>query len=120
MNDMKVHVLASGDQFYPDIVVTCDSRDLTADLEMHYPKLLIEVLSPSTATFDRGDKFLSYRLLECLQEYVLIDPHAKATEVFRRQANGRDWLLTTHTHAEGLSLHAIDLAISGAALFENV
>ena len=120
MNDMKVHVLETGDQFYPDVVVTCDKRDLTADLEMHYPKLLIEVLSPSTATFDRGDKFLIYRTLPSLLEYVLIDPDTKTTEVYRRQPNGRDWLLSTGDAAQGLFLASVDLLIPGAELFENV
>ena len=49
--------MTAGDMFYPDVLVTCDSRDLAASLEMQHPKLTIEVLSPSTATFDRGGKF---------------------------------------------------------------
>ena len=120
MTDRQVRVLETGDQFYPDIVVTCDQRDLTAEPEMHHPKLLVEVLSPSTATFDRGDKFLSYRQLASLEEYALIDPDTKSVEVFRCQGNGRDWLLTTGTAAEGLLLVSGDLLIPGAELFENV
>ena len=50
MADMKVHVVATGDMFYPDVLVTCKERDLAASLEMHHYKLIIEMLSPSTAT----------------------------------------------------------------------
>ena len=78
MADMKVHVVATGDMFYPDVLVTCKERDLAASLEMHHPKLIIEVLSPSTARFDRGDKFLTYRRIEALKEYAPVDSHDKS------------------------------------------
>ncbi len=120
MADMKVHVAATGDMFYPDILVTCDPQDLHASLEMQNPKLIIEVLSPSTATFDRGDKFLSYRRIDALQEYALVDPHAKTFEVYRRQANLRDWLLTQGSTEEGMVLHTVALTLPSEVLFENV
>ena len=57
---------------------------------MQHPKLIIKVLSPITPTFDRGDKFLTYRCIDALQEYALVDPHAKTFEVYRRQPNFSD------------------------------
>ena len=120
MADMKVHVLATGDMFYPDVLVTCNEHDLTASLEMQHPKLIIEVLSPSTATFDRGDKFLTCRRIEALEEYALVDPHSKSFEVYRKQANGRDWLLSPGRSDEGLLLQSIALTIPPAVLFKNV
>ena len=63
---------------YPDVLVTCNARDLAASLEMHHPKLIIEVRSPTSATFDRGDKFLTYRRIEALKEYAQVDPHDKS------------------------------------------
>ncbi len=120
MNDMKVEILESGDQFYPDIAVSCDQRDLTAELALQHPKLVIEVLSPSSATFDRGDKFLSYRLLDSLEEYALIDPDRRTTEVYRRQSDRRDWLLTTGDATEGLLLRSVELHIPAAEVFRNV
>jgi Uma2 family endonuclease len=119
-NDMKVHVEKTGDMFYPDILVTCDPRDLAATLEMQHPKLIIEVLSPSTATFDRGDKFLTYRSIEALEEYVLVDPHAKTFEVYRRQTIRSDWLLTEGRESEGLLLQSVGLTLPMDLLFENV
>lgn len=120
MADMKIHIEATGDMFYPDILVTCDPRDLSASLEMQHPKLVIEVLSPSTATFDRGDKFLAYRQIAALQEYALVDPHTKTFEVYRRQPNLSDWLLTPGRAEEGLVLHSVALTLPVAAVFENV
>jgi Uma2 family endonuclease len=120
MNDMKVHVQNTDDMFYPDVFVTCDPRDLAASLEMQHPKLILEVLSPSTATFDRGDKFLSYRKIYELEEYALVDPHAKTFEVYRRQLNGADWLLSPGRHGQGLELQSVALTIPLEVLFENV
>lgn len=120
MAQMKVHIASTGDMFYPDVLVTCDARDLAASLEMQHPKLIIEVLSPSTATFDRGDKFLTYRRIEALEEYALVDPHSKSFEVYRRQANGSDWLLTQGQVEEGLVLQSVGLTVPSDLLFENV
>ena len=120
MAQMRVHVQATGDMFYPDVLVTCNPRDLAASIEMLHPKLIIEVLSPSTATFDRGDKFLTYRRIEALEEYALVDPHTKSFEVYRLQANRRDWLLTHGRTEEGLVLESIALTIPTAVLFKNV
>ena len=120
MADMKIRVEATGDMFYPDVLVTCNERDLAASLEMQHPKLIIEVLSPSTATFDRGDKFLTYRRIEALEEYALVDPHSKSFEVYRKQANGSDWLLSPGRFDEGLVLQSIALTIPSAVLFKNV
>ena len=120
MAQMRVHVRATGDMFYPDVLVTCNARDLAASLEKQHPKLIIEVLSRSTATFDRGDKFLTYRRIEALEEYALVDPHGKSFEVYRRQANGSDWLLTQGRIEEGLVLHSVGLTVPADLLFENV
>ena len=120
MADMKIRVETTGDMFYPDVLVTCNERDLAASLEMQHPKLIIEVLSPSTATFDRGDKFLTYRRIEALEEYALVDPHTKSFEVYRKQPNGVDWLLSPGRFDDGLVLQSIALTIPSAVLFKNV
>jgi Uma2 family endonuclease len=86
INDMRVAIEKADCYFYPDVVVTCAERDTLNPkiTEIHEAKLIVEVLSDSTAAYDRGVKFADYRLLESLQEYVLIDPEARTVEVFRR------------------------------------
>lgn len=71
--DMKLRVASADAFFYPDVMVTCDSRDRRADLFVEHPQLIIEILSDSTAAYDRGVKFATYRQIAELQEYVLID-----------------------------------------------
>jgi Uma2 family endonuclease len=75
MADIKVRIEATNVYYYPDITVTCDQRDsvsLDEDFIRH-PRLIFEVLSLTTAAFDRGDKFADYRVIETLEEYVLIN-----------------------------------------------
>ena len=73
-------------------MLTCDPRDHRADLLVAHPQLIVEILSNSTAAYDRGAKFASYRQIVELQQYVLIDIEARRVEVFRRQP-GNQWLL---------------------------
>ncbi len=61
ISDIMLEVAAANAYFYPDVMVTCDAADLKADLVMHAPTLVVEVLSPSTASYDRGEKFRAFR-----------------------------------------------------------
>jgi Uma2 family endonuclease len=65
---------------YPDVSVTCGERDRGAIESIRSPLVIIEVLSPSTEAYDRGDKFTYYREYESLQEYVLVSTRRAAVE----------------------------------------
>ena len=105
--DMKVHVDTVNSFFYPDIVVTCDPRDRGPDAShaKQHPALIVEVLSPSTEAYDRGNKFAAYRQLASLQEYVLVSLDARRVEVFRRDIGGH-WVLYPFAFDERLELGA--------------
>jgi len=68
--DMKLRLDAAEAVFYPDLMVTCDPRDRTAEADTckRHPKLLVEVLSESTAAYDRGRKFELYRSIDTIEE----------------------------------------------------
>lgn len=119
MSDMQLEVAAVDAVFYPDVFVSCDPADLAADRTLSRPKLIVEVLSDSTAGFDRGAKFAAYRRLDTLQEYVLVDPDRLTVEIFRRTETD-DWLLATHDGERGLVLRSIDFEASLADVFEGV
>jgi len=119
MADMKLEVKAADAVFYPDVLVTCHPDDLKAETIMHHPTVIIEVLSESTAAYDRGDKFASYRQIEILREYPLIDPDHRRVEVFRRMDNG-DWLLAASESGQGLILKSLDFVAGLDTVFEDV
>ena len=73
MSDMRLHVAAANSYFYPDVLVTCSALDQASAMVKTEPKLIAEVLSPTTAAYDRGLKFGHYRTLSSLEEYLLVD-----------------------------------------------
>ena len=83
--DFKVYVEATNRFLYPDVVVICDDLPSPDDHYTNTPKLIVEVLSPATAAYDRGDKFSYYQMLESLEEYVLVDTEHQSIQVFSRK-----------------------------------
>ena len=103
INDVKVRVSVKGPYFYPDVVVTCDDRDLQSQKLICHPALIVEILSPSTESYDRGDKFRWYRQISSLQEYVLVDAQKRSVECYRLNER-KKWELTAY-FAEDASDH---------------
>lgn len=123
VSDMKVQINDTGRYFYPDVLVTCDSRDRTPEARevKKYPTLVVEVLSPSTEAFDRGRKFSYYRQIETLQEYVLIDPSRQSVECFRRGTEGIGiWDFQPYGENDDVSLSSVGFQCPIAALYEDV
>lgn len=119
LSDMKVQVDAVSSYFYPDVVVTCSPRDAQDPLIQREPTLIVEVLSPSTAAYDRGGKFSAYRQLASLQEYVLIDTDTRATDVYRKGADGL-WVLHPFERDASVVLASVALTLPAAVLFDEV
>ena len=118
VDSMKVQI---GDDtvLYPDVFVTCE-RDYSAnDLVCKEPVLVIEVLSPSTRTYDANKKFTLYRRLASLREYVLIDPETRDVNVYRRSA-ADEWTLHVMTERADLVLATVDATIPFAEIFDGI
>ncbi|MEG4345598.1 Uma2 family endonuclease [Microcoleus sp. A003_D6] len=119
MAQMKVRIEASNFYYYPDVAVTCDERDRNAAEDfIRYPRLIVEVLSPTTAAFDRGDKFADYRTSESLQEYVLINQERVSIECFRRNAEGL-WVLYPYTQGQEVQFASVNFSCAIEILYED-
>jgi Uma2 family endonuclease len=114
---MKVQ-LADEAVLYPDVLVTCGKALAGDEQVVTDPKLIIEVLSPSTMGYDKRNKFILYRSLAPLREYVLIDPASREVEVFTLTPEG--WLLSDQTRASELTLSSIGAVLPMAAVFKGV
>lgn len=120
LSDMKVRIETADAFFYPDVVVTCDARDAgSEDQFIEFPKVVVEVLSDSTAAFDFGAKFDAYRLIETLEEYVLIDPDRMTAYAYHRGDDGR-WVLHDAPAGQPLRLKSVGLDVPHAELFAGV
>ncbi len=117
--DVKVQVSEHGAYFYPDVMVSCDERDRPAVNLIQHPCLIVEVLSPTTEAFDRGEKFRRYRQLSTLQEYVLIDATQISVDRFRRLSETH-WELQSFAAEDTLELTSIDWQGAIGLLYEDV
>ena len=117
--DMKLRVEPADAFFYPDVMVSCSAQDHRAGLYLSEPKLIVEVLSDSTAAFDRGGKFAAYRSLPSLQEYVIIDITDRRVECYRRTADN-GWLLHDYTGEQICQFVCIGVTMALAEVFEDV
>lgn len=99
-SDLRIRVLDTGLETYPDGTVVCGSaeRHPADDLAVTNPVLLVEVLSPSTEAYDRGEKLRHYRAIASLREVVLVDHRQKLVDVHRREEDG-SW--TRHEAGSG-------------------
>jgi Uma2 family endonuclease len=118
INDVKVQVQANRKYFYPDVVVTCDTGDQDTQL-VHYPCLIVEVLSPSTEAVDRGAKFTYYRRFTTLREYILIQPTQPIVEVFSRNQADK-WELAEYGMDDVIHLESIGCSIAVKDLYDRV
>jgi Uma2 family endonuclease len=116
--DMKVVPPGLRSVRYPDLVMTCDARDLEDEQVTRFPKLIVEVLSRNTASVDRGQKFEEYRRIPTLEEYVLIDSTRVLVEVLRRA--GDAWTFTEHGPGASFRLESIPLALRVVDLYEDI
>ncbi|MTJ07655.1 Uma2 family endonuclease [Anabaena sp. UHCC 0204] len=117
--DTKAHIELIDTYYYPDVIVSCDQRDKAFNNFLRYPCLIIEVLSPTTEAFDRGDKFADYRQLESLQEYVLVSQNRTNVEVFRRNAEGQ-WVFYSYGQGENIHLTSVDFQLAVADVYEDI
>ena len=92
--DLRVKVSQTASYFYPDIVVVCgepQAEDNVFDTLLN-PTLIVEVLSASTETYDRDEKFAHYRQIDTLQEYILISQDRVEVVQYCRQEP--EWMAT--------------------------
>lgn len=118
IESVKTRVEAADCFFYPDVVVTGDPRDRATPDYVSHPSRVVEVLSESTAAFDRGDKFAAYRRLESLREYGLLDLKAARLELFRRDAEGH-WVLYEFQRGERARFAAVAVEVEVDELLED-
>jgi Uma2 family endonuclease len=119
-SDTKVRLEVADCYYYPDVTVTCDERDTSSTKDfILYPSLVIEVLSPSTAAFDRGDKFADYQTLSTLREYVLVSQTEMKVECFRLNESGI-WVSQTYGSGEEVYFACVDFRCPIASIYQKV
>jgi Uma2 family endonuclease len=122
-SDMRVKIIPTGLLTYPDFTIVCgqsqfshqDKRDTLIN-----PTAIIEILSPSTESYDRGEKFQHYRTIETLKEYILVAQNKYHIEHFVRHEPA-EWRLSDVIGSDAvLTLHVLPVSIPLKAIYEDV
>jgi Uma2 family endonuclease len=118
-SDMRVRVSATGLYTYPDAVVVCGEPLFLDDREdtLLNPTLIVEVLSPSTEAYDRGQKFEHYQKIDSLRYYLLISSDRVHADLFTLAE--RRWTPASHLE-DTLELDSIGCRLKLADLYEKV
>jgi Uma2 family endonuclease len=121
-SDLRVKVSATGLYTYPDVVIVCgppEFEDSQVDTLVN-PRVIIEVLSDSTAEYDRGTKYRHYQRIDSLQEYILVSQKEPAIEQLIRQPNGRWESATPAGLDSGLELVSMPARVRLADIYAGV
>ena len=121
--DVKVRAKAGDLWTYPDWSIVCGKPQYDSSARpssLLNPEVIFEILSPSTAAFDRGDKFERYKRIESLTDYVLVASEKMRIEHYVRQANG-DWIYREHHDGtDVLKLESVEVELPLAEVYERV
>lgn len=118
-SDMRLKVIKTGLNTYPDFTIVCGQSQFTDPIKrdtLINPIVIIEILSPSTERYDRGMKFQHYRTIPSFQEYILVSQDKYHIERFIRQENN-EWVLS---EAVGLEAVMPIASVQGALTLQDV
>ncbi len=120
---LNIQTKSKNSFLYPDTMVICGDLEYSQDDKnaVTNPILIVEVLSKSTADYDRGDKFHLYRQIESLQEYVLVEQDKHIVDVYYKNPKSDLWKIT---RIEGIDSHinlqSIGILISMKELYYDI
>jgi Uma2 family endonuclease len=120
-SDMRVHVSESA-YFFPDVTISCDVADRRRGVKLiRSPRIVVEVLSPSTEKNDRTDKLKVYQACPTIQEIVLISQFAPHVEVHRRNKEGSTpWTHRLYGPGSTVELPSVDVCVSMDEIYKGI
>jgi Uma2 family endonuclease len=115
MTDVKLRIETRGATifYYPDVMVTCSKQNLKSHW-IDDPRLLVEVLSPSTERIDRNEKLMAYQQIPSLQDYLLVAQDQTRIEVLSREA---DWKPRFHGPGDMITLAGLGVTLALDTLY---
>lgn len=110
-SDLRVRVLATGLATYPDVTVICgpSERDPESATHVVNPKVVIEITSPGTAEYDRGEKLEHYKTIRTLEAIAIVDHASERFDLWTRSGDG--WQLHSFGGGETVPLHVIGVEL---------
>ena len=121
-SDARIHIESNTLFTYPDISIICGELMTLNDDNYNVlnPSVIIEILSPSTKNYDRGEKFKLYRDISTLKEYILVDSESIHIEVFRLNENSHWELEEFNSLQDNVPVNAIEETLSLSEIYDGV
>ncbi|GAA4359830.1 Uma2 family endonuclease [Hymenobacter saemangeumensis] len=119
MEGVQLAVQQGRHYVYPDVMISCDPADQLAQLTFQAPVLIVEVLSPSTEDYDRGQKFNQYKKLPSLQHYLLVSQNSWLVEWRRREANNGWSFMPLVEETDALVIPELNISLTVAEIYEG-
>lgn len=107
---------------FPDVTVSCDVADRRRDTTLvRSPRIVVEVLSPSTEATDRGEKLAAYKACPTIQEIVLVNQFAPHVEIHRRDSeDGATWSYAVYDPGSTVELRSVDVFLSMDEIYQGI
>jgi len=120
-SDLRIHIEKNTLFTYPDISIICGTAEFLNGDQMNLlnPTVIIEVFSPSSRNYDRGQKFKLYRDIPSLKEYVMIDPDEICVEAFFINANSNWELRIFRKLSDVLLIQSVAVSLQLSAIYES-
>jgi Uma2 family endonuclease len=119
--NLKVQLADNKHYTYPDILLTCDERDLKDRYIKRFPSLIVEVLSESTSNYDRDDKFKAYQKVPSIQYYLLVESRWQGVELYSRTEQEDVWTYQVFSKStDTIRFPKLDFSLTFSAIYEFV
>ena len=118
---VKLEIIENQRYTYPDVFVTCEEFEPKEEYIVKAPNIVIEVLSNSTAEYDRGDKFKLYQKVTSIRYYILVDSRQVSVELFARTDNKSLWTYQIFSElTDIIEIPALEISIPLRSIYENI
>ena len=119
--NVKLEIIENGKYNYPDIMLTCDERDSKSRFVKRFPSLVVEILSKSTAAYDRDGKFKDFQTVPSIQYYLLVESRWQSVELFSRTEKTDLWTYQNFSKPDDVvEFPKLNFKLSVAAIYEDL
>ncbi len=121
-SENAVSIASMNKYFFPDLTITCQkpTYEKGGIARITNPEVIIEVLSESTADYDRSDKFASYRQLESFKEYILIDSRKMRVDTFYRETNELWHIRSYYQPEQEVKIKTMGISIPMMVIYDDI
>ena len=116
-SDMRVFVSETR-YYHPDVTVSCDQRNRGVSKMVQFPRVVVEVLSPSTETTDRREKLKDYLACPTIEEYLLVDAQSLSMEIYQKE--GQKWVYEMFKANDEIELTSLGVHFPLTAAYVDV